>query len=151
VREPSDSTRLCTELSKSRTEPSEPKYQIKQLASRHHRIPAPHYNRTTLSPQGEANARRHEFSHLSSTGIFQIEARDHGCRGRTIATSATIPTARWCIASVICMVGRAIARGSVTPEYQSQQRRHIGADHPLAIVKGKLIRHELARRSRASA
>jgi hypothetical protein len=49
------------------------------------------------------------------------------------------------------MVGRAIARGSVTPEYQSQQRRHIGADHPLAIVKGKLIGHALARRSRASA
>jgi hypothetical protein len=49
------------------------------------------------------------------------------------------------------MVGRAIAHGSVTPEYQSQQRRRISADHPLAIVEAKLIGQELARRSRASA
>ena len=111
MRYPPDSTRLCTELSKSRTEPFEPKYQVKQSTSRHHHIPAPDYNRSTLSPQGEATLGIRELSYLSSTDIFQSKLKVMGAAAARLPRPRRTPPRGWYIASVICMVGRAIAHG----------------------------------------
>ena len=149
MRYPPDSTRLCTELSKSRTEPFEPKYQVKQWTSRHHHIPAPDYNRSTLSPQGEAKLGIRELSYLSSTDISNRSQRSwvprpHDCHVRDIPHR-----------EVVHGVGHLHVPGDRArqrdPGVRLQPWRRISADHPLAIVKGKLIGHELAKRSRASA
>src|SRR5215471_2167532 len=103
--------RLCTELSKSGTEPFEPKYHVKTI-----NFAAPPHPGTGLQPLDLISARRGKAPRsralpLVEHGHLPIEAKGHGCRGRTIATSATYSTARWYVASIICMVGRAIAHG----------------------------------------
>ena len=150
MRYPPDSTRLCTELSKSRTEPFEPKYQVKQWTSRHHHIPAPDYNRSTLSPQGEAKLGIRELSYLSSTDISNRSQRSwvprpHDCHVRDIPH-------REVVHRVGHLHGRPGDRArQMTPEYDRSGGGASGPIIPFAIVEAKLIGRELARRSRASA